>query len=99
MSGSFALRLQSQLTARRRDVIALLYLGSSRCARPLPSRSNRPCRSPRSLHSLTRSTARLKPQLAASCGYVIAFLKAESGNHTVLSQNRLKLFLSLTRGA
>jgi len=30
---------------------APLYLGSSRCARPLPSRRSRPCRSSRSLHS------------------------------------------------
>jgi len=28
-----------------------LYLGSSCCARPLPSRRSRPCRSSRSLHS------------------------------------------------
>jgi hypothetical protein len=29
-----------------------LYLAHSRSARPLPARLNRPCRSPRSLHSL-----------------------------------------------
>jgi hypothetical protein len=34
-----------------RSSINSLYLGISRCARPLPSRLHRPCRSPQSLHS------------------------------------------------
>jgi hypothetical protein len=41
---------------------APLYLGSSRCARPLPSRRSRPCRSSRSLHS-----RRYPPRLCLLC--------------------------------
>src|SRR5216110_2727812 len=37
--------------------VAPLYLARSRSSRPLPSRRYRPCRSPRSLHSLKASVA------------------------------------------
>jgi hypothetical protein len=44
---------------RSRTPAVMLYLGTSRCARPLPSRLYRPCRSSHSLHSSTLAVAYL----------------------------------------
>jgi len=66
--GEFSARLRNGATefacglkARPRAVALRygnpLYLGCSRSARPLPSRLNRPCRSPQSLHSSMTTSA------------------------------------------
>ena len=90
----------AMLATSRRKVCALrtalvtsaLYLGSSRCARPLPSRLNRPCRSSHSLHLafqlsvsgpsppslLIRSTKSIPPALDANRWSVRASTRSRS---------------------
>ena len=47
-----------------------LYLGCSRSARPLPSRLNRPCRSPQSLHCISAAPAALDRYPRGVTGHV-----------------------------
>ncbi len=49
---------------------APLYLGSSRCARPLPSRRYRPCRSSHSLHCISAAPAALDRYPRGVTGHV-----------------------------
>src|SRR6266480_5214050 len=50
--------------------VAPLYLARSSCARPLPSRLCRPCRSPRSLHCISLAPAALDRYPRGFAGHV-----------------------------